>query len=907
MSLKSSSMKKLLSVISAVLGLASGASAQIREINRILSPGFNGQVFTVRDSLSGEGLCGAAVFLADGADTVKLVTDIDGVCRCRTQFSSDSITVLTSYLGYRGRKDRIRIDSKSCQYWAICLQTVPEQINEIIVRGNAVSMVMRGDTTRFNAAAFRAMEGDMLRDLLLKFPGVSLLGDEIRYNGQKVDRILFNGENMFGKDIGNAMDMVLSREVKSVSVYDRDDVTVSERDSTAARERVMDVRTWQPLKHVGQLRAGLGGGLYTSRNEDGKFDPCAGGQLSVGSYVSGTRPRLSLNVSGGLNSSVSDDRTVSTDSPRSSCTLKMRAGKDVERKYGWQHELTLSYGRDISRSGSTSSYSPSEDWKIRRDTSRVRSEQLRGQASYTGSGYWNWDSNRLTLLGTLSASLGRNARENASMSDADDRRTGFRLFERDTSRTVSFMTSAMYARTFSKRGRTLSASLNVSGRFSGGHGTRIDTAAWSMRRMWLTSASDLRDASPSLSFTWKEPLAGKSRILVMANSRYSYGLQRIPFLDRLTGLPDMNNSKDFLKNYVENTVSAGYCYGRMNDGLYFDCVLGLKDIADMGTERLGTAENWRRNWLRPVIRSRLLWSSGENSLSFSYRESESAPSASDLRSVVDDSNPMFLSAGNPSLSLPVSRMADFSYSRSFASCGLVLALTAGGSIHSDAIVSRTSYFQNDTYLPDYGYTAAAGSSLVVPENVSGRFAASAGLSADKYFSSAGVSLNGGIDWRMAGDPFFLNETLHRNLSDNLDFRLAVEYGGTSCSYRVAPQVGLGWIDCDGVRTSDWLSVGGRIEMKQRFWEFLELEASFVGEKVCSSRKETEYGNCSLDVSLSWLFGKDRRSNVSVYARDVLNDMSGLSNKVAANYILQSYRSLLGRSAGVSFVYVFSKR
>ena len=311
--------------------------------------------FSVRDSLTGDLLPNAVISVICGRDTVKVVTGSDGEATLARRRLPASSLVITTFLGYRTRRDSLYIEPRVDTYVRIGMQEEPETLNSIIVKGNAIAMVMHGDTTVFNAAAFNTMEGNGLRNLLEQMPGVTVEENGVAYHGQRIDRILINGNNLFGKDIKNAMDMVLAKEVKSVKVYDNKAVDDMEDDGTVAKERVLDVHTWKPLNHVGELSLKSSGGMFTSRNADGKFDWNADGEVMLGSYTLGAKPRFSANVAGGHNSG-SGQPTVQ---PHDELNGNFRVGKDIPGKSGYNHLVIFSSSGDRTSGGSIFSFFPS--------------------------------------------------------------------------------------------------------------------------------------------------------------------------------------------------------------------------------------------------------------------------------------------------------------------------------------------------------------------------------------------------------------------------------------------------------------------------------------------------------------------------------------------------------------------
>lgn len=96
-------------------------------------------------------------------------------------------------------------------------------------------------------------------------------------------------------------------------------------------------------------------------------------------------------------------------------------------------------------------------------------------------------------------------------------------------------------------------------------------------------------------------------------------------------------------------------------------------------------------------------------------------------------------------------------------------------------------------------------------------------------------------------------------------------------------------------------------MVLRLFDCVEMFCRVDGERMFSTRLDAAYANFSLDLKLSWLFGKDRRCRLEVYCNDVTNKASGITNIALDDYSLKSWQNYLGRNLGLYFIYVFSRR
>ena len=148
-----------------------------------------------------------------------------------------------------------------------------QSIAQVVVVGQQVAMVFRGDTTVYNAGAFKTMADDRFAELLKQLPGVEIKDNKIYAEGQEVKRVLIDGKNLFGSKTSYALTDLEASDVRSVRVYE-DFSPEAKRlgDNTAEKEKVMDVETKSKRGYIlgGNLEGTLGASLerdYSGRHE----------------------------------------------------------------------------------------------------------------------------------------------------------------------------------------------------------------------------------------------------------------------------------------------------------------------------------------------------------------------------------------------------------------------------------------------------------------------------------------------------------------------------------------------------------------------------------------------------------------------------------------------------------------
>ncbi len=99
--------------------------------------------------------------------------------------------------------------------------TLKARLLDAVVIKSAGAIRIKGDTTEFVADSFKLKEGATVEELLKRLPGFQVNSKgEITTQGQKVQKVLVDGEEFFGDDPTMATQNISAKAVDKVQVYD---------------------------------------------------------------------------------------------------------------------------------------------------------------------------------------------------------------------------------------------------------------------------------------------------------------------------------------------------------------------------------------------------------------------------------------------------------------------------------------------------------------------------------------------------------------------------------------------------------------------------------------------------------------------------------------------------------------
>lgn len=102
------------------------------------------------------------------------------------------------------------------------LEVYRNELNEVVVKAERAPVVVKKDTIEFNTEAFKTQPNANVEDLLKKLPGVDVDKDgNIDAQGQRVQRVTVDGREFFGRDPKVATRNLPADAVDKVQIFDK--------------------------------------------------------------------------------------------------------------------------------------------------------------------------------------------------------------------------------------------------------------------------------------------------------------------------------------------------------------------------------------------------------------------------------------------------------------------------------------------------------------------------------------------------------------------------------------------------------------------------------------------------------------------------------------------------------------
>ena len=803
-------MRHILTLIFVVLGLtAARAQAPTTVSGR------------VADGKDQSALIGANVLLIHLPDSVKAgaAADADG----RFQFdnvAAGRYVLDASFVGYQRVRQALTVAGTPVQLGTLALPAGGVQLKGVVVTGAAAQSVQKGDTTQFNARAFKTNPDATTGDLIDKLPGVSRGADgKVQAQGENVQQVLVDGKPFFGSDPDAVLKNLPAEMVDKIEVFDQrseqsrfsgfDDGNTTKTINIVTKEEFRNGTFGRVVAGAGPERYKVSGNVNKFRGDErmsvlaqsnnvneqnfgtedllgvvgnsnqggngrgggGGRGGAGGGGGQGGGGNGGNAGDFLVNQSGGITRTTAVGLNYSNSwnkkTDLSASYFFNRANNTLLSNTNRQYVTGTRYTQDAT----TSSVNTNQRFNLRLEhkLDSANSILFRPRFSYQQNDATSRvDGRTFTTDGAASTITSNYGSNNQGLNTGGD---------------------LLLRHRFAKAGRT--ASLSVGGTYSQRTSdatllTLNDAAPRSNLNQLnnLTQHGGSLNANLSLTeaLSKTDVLQGNYAVNYAPNnsSKYTY--------DVLTG--DARQLNEGLSNVFQNyylTQSGGLTFRHITRE-YPACFGLAGQYSELYSDAQYPRPSIGRYTFLNVLPNAMLnyRFTRQKNLRLMYRTNTNPPSVNQLQAVVNNSNPLQLTIGNPTLRQEYQHSLNIRYSASSPEVSSNFFALLSGSFTQNPISNRTLVAARDTTVTPEGAPSVrlpAGGQLVQPTNLSQQYTVrsllsygrpikaiktNVNLSANAGFTQTPGLVNGGLNYARV-PSFGAGLTLSSNISSQLDF------------------------------------------------------------------------------------------------------------------------------------------
>ena len=227
-----------------------------------------------------------------------------------------------------------------------------------------------------------------------------------------------------------------------------------------------------------------------------------------------------------------------------------------------------------------------------------------------------------------------------------------------------------------------------------------------------------------------------------------------------------------------------------------------------------------------------------------------------------------------------------------------------GSYTVNYIASRRTLFLEDTYLPQYDYTAQKGAQLSTQDNVGGCYNIGGTVSYSQQVNPLRSTVNVSVNYGFNQTPYFTGDDLFHSVRHSLRIGFGFDSGfSTKVKFSVRSNTSMSSYTTQK-ETSQELreQVNARVDL--RFGKYFGSVGTLY-EFYCNSRSHSlTRHNVILNASAGRKFGKENRLGCSIGVIDILNRPDYATTSFDTDYIVTSSTSYLGRYGYLRIAYTF---
>ncbi len=180
-----------------------------------------------------------------------------------------------SSVGYLPFQEEIKPSDKAINDLGnLKLKPIAKELMEVVIRTARAPLSIKGDTIEYNAASFKVPPGSTVEDLLRKLPGVQIDQEgNIKAQGQDVKKVTVDGKQFFGSDPKLATKNLPAEAITKIQVFnDKTEQSKITGIDDGKKEKTMNLELKESFKKGGFGKATVGAGTDQRAEFKGNYN-----------------------------------------------------------------------------------------------------------------------------------------------------------------------------------------------------------------------------------------------------------------------------------------------------------------------------------------------------------------------------------------------------------------------------------------------------------------------------------------------------------------------------------------------------------------------------------------------------------------------------------------------------------
>lgn len=890
------------------------------------------------DGVANVPMIGANVLVKTVTDSLLLgtVTGADGRFEIARP-NIPSVKVEITFIGYKSISIVHQI-RQSLDLGDIVILEDTKVLGEVLIEGQVPVGEQRGDTTSFNANAFKTQTNAQAEDLIRKMPGITMQNGQIQAQGEQVQRILVDGREFFGNDPNIALRNLPADAIDRVEVLDqRSDQSRLTGFDDGNYTKTINIILREDRKNgsFGRLYSGYGTddryaaggsvnffkgdqrisvlGLFNNINQQnfssqdlagvtanagggGQRGPGGGG----GGRWGGGNNNFFLGNTGGI---------VSTNA----------LGLNYSDKWGQKVNFTGSYF--FNNTTNALRQITNRETVVNKDLRQLYQENLINTVdnyNHRANARIEADINeKNSIIITPNISFQTNKtfgdRDALTTTNAGDSLSALRSISDAETSAFNISNNITYRYKFEKKGRTLSTDIFTAWNNRDQFSTLLAASQDYRRNLIDTAEQETNSLNNGFNYrintTWTEPLGEKSIGTFgyqIANNKTSADQKTRVLNQENLFVLDTALSNEFDNKFITQRLRSGYAYN--NAGWNVNLNLDYQN-AQLNNEAFFPERGvFKRSFNNILPSANLNYRNRETGFSWRmrYRTDTDEPSVAELQNVVNNQNPLNLRVGNPSLGQSYNHNIFANISKVNLEKSRTLFMFVNYSSTSNYIGNSTFLAVQDTLI-NGEILLRPGGQITSPVNLDGNFRTSVFLTYGAPIKKIKSQFNTNSRINFSRIPGIINGesnlndnltlsqgiTLSSNISQNVDFSIS-----TTGSYNIV----------NSSLQQDLNNNFYQQESNIRLYFSSQNGKFFMGNNVAHSLytglSEGFNQNFFLwNMEGGFRFAKNNKAELKAVVFDLLNQNNSITRTISDVAVTDVFTNVLTRYGMVTFTYI----
>lgn len=824
-------------------------------------------------------------------------------------------------LGYKPYTKIVRIGDVDLNLGKISVQQDAEMLKTIEVEAEVIPVEQKGDTTIYGADAFKVNPDASTADLISKMPGIVVDASGVTANGESVEQVLLDGKRFFGQDPLLSLNTIPAEVVNKIEVFDQ-------RSEQAQLTGFDDGNTTKTMNVVTkeEKRNGKFGKFYGGYGTDALYKS----GMNVNSFNKDKRLTI-LGMANNINQQNFSDEDLAGISSnqrgfrrRGNQTLMTGTQSGITETQSIGTNFTDDWGEKATFEGNYffNKTKNSNREEINRETFDGDETQQYSELSNTDTDNLNHrlnmrinykidKQNSLRFYPSFSFQDNTSIQNSLGSTESSDGAT-VRPFQNNyttTNTAYNFTNRLIYQHKFEKIGRTISVDFDT--RYNVIDRSNINSDA--IRNTLLEYLTDESSLTLGGEISYTEPVGNSAQLeLSYELSNTDRDSDKETYQGSLTSEDRVfadSLSNSFVSGYTKHITSLNLTNRAFGKFFRF----GIRyQHARLNNEQfypeVGSFQNTFNNIL-PTAMGRLEFSGG-GSMFIRYNASTTEPSVDQLQNVVDNSDRLFISLGNPELSQSYTHSLFWRASKSNPDKNTSLSNFTRIQMTQNYIANKTVIAQEDIDFGE-GFFIQEGAQISQPINMNGYWNVTSNLTYSFLFSPIKSNINTSVGLGYLRQPGITDDqtnisntytgsgrmAIASNFSENVDFNVFYSISTNSVNNS---------IQSDQVANSNYTThtVGGKFNLI--FWKgfVFRNDINYQMYNAVNDDFDTEFALWNMSIAKKFLKNDMAELELSVF--DLLEQNNSVSQSVNPTYIEETRTEVLSRYFMLTFTYQLRK-